>query len=107
VCLLVVGSMTVAQAIQCQMIMYSKGYGRKESCPNLKYHPGIYLDSVWETTKNSHRIVGLQDKISVRDIMNTKQLANCLTLASYSTYPQNKKQSLPGRVSPLWHWLGG
>jgi hypothetical protein len=44
-----------------------KGYGRKQSCPNLKYFPSIYLEGMSKTTEDLSRIAGLQD------LLNKKQ----------------------------------
>jgi hypothetical protein len=40
-----------------------KGYGRKQSQPNLRYYPGICLEGLRKTRKTSVRIANLQAKI--------------------------------------------
>jgi hypothetical protein len=45
-----------------------KGYGRKQSWPNLRYYPGICLEGLTKTTKTSVRIAGLQNKIRTQDL---------------------------------------
>jgi len=44
-------------------MMNWKGCERKWSWPNLRYYPGICLEGLRKTTKNSVRIAGLQAKI--------------------------------------------
>jgi hypothetical protein len=33
-------------------MMYWKGFGKKQSRPNLRHYPGLFLEIMWKITKN-------------------------------------------------------
>jgi hypothetical protein len=54
-------------------MMNWKGYGRKQSWPNLRYFPNIFLEGLRKLQKTSVRIAGLWAEILSQDLLNMKQ----------------------------------
>jgi hypothetical protein len=69
-----------------------KGYGRKQSWPNLRYYPEICLEGLRETMKTSLRTANLWAEVRTR-VTNTKQKYSALDHVVWDYSRPNKLKS--------------